>query len=340
MPLMKEMHMPDRFKPLTKNQLLDVILQAVDQSGWQALIRSSAKPFRLRVHRTEERGFDILVYIWNCTHGGGAARAPDEYRIQLTTVVPTTDPKLTTLLLGWHAGYGVFVAFDLNRHSGQASSSPSIQLKEEALLQAHNNAFAHYQRHTGEIAIAFRPEFFVEYALSSKSLHKSGAAAEDLDLLDDLNAVTDSDISAITNRERQLVVSQITRKYRALDFRKRVLGAYAYRCAFCGIQLNLVDAAHIVPVADNASTDDTSNGFALCKLHHAAFDRNLVSVDESFKIELSRVESARLNSENLLGGLPEFRKNLKPAIILPSDRRDYPDRRYIARAREVRKWQA
>ena len=331
--------MPDPIKPLGKNQLLEVILQAVDQSGWQALILSSRHPFRLRVHGAEERGFDILVYIWNCTHGGGAARAADEYRIQLTGVVPTTDPTVTTLLLGWHAGYGVFVAFDLDRHSGQASSSPSIQLKEETLSQAHQNAFAHYRRHTGEIAIAFRPEFFVEYALSSKSLHRSGAAAKDLDLLNDLNDVSDSDIRAITNPARQLVVSQITRKYRALDFRKRVLGAYGHRCAFCGIQLNLVDAAHIVPVADNASTDDTTNGIALCKLHHAAFDRNLLSVNESFKIELSNVERARLQSENRHGGLPEFRKNLKPVIILPSDRRDYPDRSYIARAREVRKWQ-
>jgi putative restriction endonuclease len=332
------MRMPALLKPLGKNQLLDVILKAIDQSGWQSLALSPRHPFRLRVHGPEERGFDILVYVWNCTHGGGRARAPDEYRIQLTGVVPITDQAVTTLLLGWHEGYGVFVAFDIDRHSGQASSSPSIQVKEETLLQAHQKAFALYPRDTGEIAVAFRPEFFVEYALSSTALHKTGAAAKDLALLNDLNAVSDGEISAITNSERQRVVAQITRKYRAYDFRGRVLSAYGHRCAFCGVQLNLVDAAHIVPVADNTSTDETSNGIALCKLHHAAFDRNLLSVDENFKIEPSNTISAALRSENRHGGLPEFLKNLKPALILPSDRRDYPDRRYIARAREVRKW--
>ena len=262
----------------------------------------------------------------------------DEYRIQLTGVVPSLDPQVTTLLLGWHAGYEVFVAFDIDRHSGQASSSPSIQIKEETLSQAHQNAFAHYRRHTGEIAIAFRPEFFVDYALSSTALHKPGMASKDLALLDRLDAVSEREIEAIPNPARQRVIAQITRKYRAHDFRSRVLGAYGHRCAFCGLQLNLVDAAHIVPVAYSASTDETSNGIALCKLHHAAFDRNLLSIDEAYRIELSQTESARLHSGNRDGGMPAFQKNLKPAIILPHDRRDYPERRYLVKAREIRKW--
>lgn len=332
--------MSDRLRPLDQNELLGVLLRAVEESGWQALTLSSRKPFRLRIHGPEDRGFEVLAYIWNCTHGGGAARADDEYRIQLTGVVPAVAPDVTTLLLGWHAGYGVFVAFDIDRHSGQASSSPSIQLKEETLSQAHQNAFAHYRRHTGEIAIAFRPEFFVDYALSSRSLHKTGAAARDLTLLDDLSSVSEGAIDAITNPVRQKVIAQITRTYRAHDFRSRVLGAYGHRCAFCGVQLNLVDAAHIVPVADDASTDETSNGIALCKLHHAAFDRNLLSINEGYQIELSQRQSTQLHMENRHGGLPAFRKNLKPAIILPHDRRDYPARQYLARAREIRKWQA
>lgn len=323
---------------LGKRQLLDIVLQAVDQSGWRALTLNAQHPFRLRVHAAEERGFDVLVYIWNCTHGGGTARAENEYRIQLTGVVPAADAAISTLLLGWHAGYGVFVAFDITKHSGQASASPSIQVTEETLSQAHASAFARYQRQTGEIAIAFRPEFFVEYALSAKTLHQGGAAARDLGLLNDLDSVTDARLESISNTARQLVVSQITRKYRAYDFRSRVLGAYGHHCAFCGVQLNLVDAAHIIPVAADSSTDETANGIALCKLHHAAFDRNLLSVDEDYKIEISGSESEKLRAEGRLDGISAFRKNLKTAILLPHDRRDYPARTYIAKARQVRKW--
>ena len=323
---------------LGKTQLLAVVAQAIERSGREALIVSDKHPFLIRIHGPEDRGFDVLVYIWNCTHGGGSARAADEFRIQLTGVVPSVDPSVTTLLLGWHEGYEVFVAFDINKHSGQASASPSIQIKEATLAQAHQNAFARYQRQNNEIAVAFRPEFFVEYALSAASLHKGGEAAKDLSLLNKLPDVTNAQIDAIANVARQRIVAQITRRYRAHDFRVRVLGAYDHRCAFCGIQLNLVDAAHIIPVADDSSTDETTNGIALCKLHHTAFDRNFLSFDQDYKIEISLGHTESLRVENRLGGLNGFRKNLRPAIVLPNDRRDYPDRRYVMKGRKVRKW--
>ena len=323
---------------LGKAQLLTAVARAIKRSGWDFLIISNQHPFRLRIHGPEDRGFDVLVYIWNCTHGGGTARAADEYRIQLTGVVPSVDSNVTTLLLGWHEGYEVFVAFDINMHSGQASASPSIQIKEDSLAQAHQNSFARYQRQNKEIAVAFRPEFFVTYALSADSLHKGGDAAKDLSLLNKLPNVTDTQIATIANVARQRIVAQITKVYRAYDFRARVLGAYDHRCAFCGVQLNLIDAAHIIPVAHDSSTDETQNGIALCKLHHTAFDQSLVSFDQDYKIEVGRNKTESLRSDNRLGGLEKFRRNLRPAILLPNDRRDYPDKNYVTKAREVRKW--
>lgn len=322
----------------SKKQLLDVVLSAVESSGWQTLLMSEKHPFRLRVHGAEDRGFDITVYIWNCTHGGGAARAADEYRIQLTGVVPELAEGATTLLLGWHDGYGVFVGFDIARHSGQASASPSIQVKEETLSHAHQNAFALHPRQNNEIAVAFRPEYFVDYALSSTALHQRGKAEKDLSLLNGLATLTEGQISAVGNTSRKKIVAQIARSYRAHDFRQRVLGAYGHACAFCGLQLNVVDAAHLVPVADDSSTDETSNGIALCKLHHAAYDQSLVSFDEHYRIEVSDNAVEKLRRADRSGGLDGFMKNLKAAIILPSDRRDYPDIRYVKGARRARNW--
>lgn len=323
---------------LSKKQLLGLLLQAVDFSGWQSLLIDSNHPFGIRLFRNDEKGFSVRVYIWNCTHGGGAARANDEYRVQLTGVVPNISLNETTLLLGWHDGYQVFVAFDMRKHDGQASSSPSIQIKEETLQAAHLHAFAIHKRHNGEIAVAFRPEFLVDYALNSTSLHKTGKAEVDLSLLNSLDTLTDEQIESIENKERKLVLSQIARKYRAQDFRRRVLGAYENRCAACGVQLELIDAAHIIPVAAPSSTDETKNGIALCKLHHSAFDRNLISFDEKYKIEVSKKKSEQLAESNKAGGLKEFRRSLKTAIILPMDKRDYPSPIYIQEARLVRSW--
>ena len=324
--------------PLTKKQLLNLLLHAVDESGWRSLIAAASHPFLLKVFRGDERGFNLRIYIWNCTHGGGSARAADEYRIQLTGVVPETHPGQITLLLGWHDGYGVFVGWDIMKHSGQDSKSPSAQVKEDALENAHAHAFSIHRRHNNEIVVVFRPEFLVDYALNAQSLHKTGRAAEALTLLNSLDSITDAQIDAVPNKERQVVLSQIARKYRAYDFRRRVLGAYEHRCAACGVQLELIDAAHIVPVADPVSTDDTTNGIALCKIHHAAMDRNLISFDEKYKIEVSESEIERLANVNLTGGIREFKQHLKAAIILPNDRRDYPNPAYIKQARSVRKW--
>ena len=323
---------------LNKKQLLEQILNAVDLSGWRSIVLDDNKPFHLRIFRNDEKGFNVNIYIWNCTHGGGSARAKDEYRVQLTSVVPNLVAGESTILLGWHGGYGVFVAFDMTKHDGQDSSSPSIQIKEDTLQNAHAHAFAIYRRSNSEIAVAFRPEFLVDYILNAASLHKTGAASTDMSLLNHLDTLTDAEIGTVTNNERKIVLAQIARKYRASDFRKRVLGAYEHHCAACGVQLALVDAAHIIPVAATTSNDETANGVALCKLHHAAFDRNLLSFDEKYKIEISDAEVARLMDVNLVGGLKEFKANLRTAILLPTDRRDYPKLAYIKEARSVRNW--
>ena len=323
---------------LTSKQLLEKLLSAIDNSGWQALILNSNKPFRLRIFHGDDNGTNVRIYIWNCTHGGGSARAKDEYRVQLTGVTPNTVAGETTLLLGWHSGYDVFVGFDIQKHDGQASLSPSIQVKEETLQNAHTRAFAIHCRKNEEIAVAFRPEFIVEYILNAKSLHLTGKASADMALLNTLDTLTEAQIAEIKNQKRQIILTKIARKYRDTDFRRRVLGAYQHRCAVCNIQLELIDAAHIIPVAATISTDETKNGIALCSLHHSAFDRNLLSFNEHYKIEVSNTEVARLEAANLVGGLAEFKQQLRSAIILPNDRRDYPPAEYINEARKIRHW--
>jgi len=325
--------------PLSKKQLLAQLLRAVDESGWRALVASASHPYLLRVFRDDERGFNLRVYIWNCTPGGNN-RPADEFRIQKTISSLSDNPGEITLLLGWHSGYGVFAGFDISKHVGAVAASPSIQIREDALISAHTHSFAVHLRHNGEIAIAFHPEFLVDYALNAKTLHATGVIDQDTALLNKLDSVTDDQVAAVAAAERKDVISQIVRKYRAHDFRRRVLSAYGHQCAACGVQLELIDAAHILPVAEPGSTDETTNGIAFCKLHHAAYDRNLLSFDHRYRIEVSSAQIDRLTESNLIGGLRQFQRNLRDAIILPADRRDYPSQAYIKQSRTVRQWAA
>ena len=61
-------------------------------------------------------------------------------------------------------------------------------------------------------------------------------------------------------------------------FRARVLQAYATSCAMCRLRhMELLDAAHIVPDA-SGGVPRVSNGLSLCKIHHAAYDANILGV--------------------------------------------------------------
>ena len=326
-------------RPPSKSELLERLLNAIDESGWRALVIEPEHPFLIRIFREDKRSFDTRVYIWNCTHGGGAARPTNEFRIQLTGTVPDIRPGEKTLLLGWHEGYEVFAAFDVSRHAGQASASPSIQVSQTALLSAHTHTFASHKRNNDEVVVAFRSEYLVEYALNMAALHGTTGESEDSSaLLNIVDTVPESEIARLPDQTRREVVATIKRKYRQHDFRNRVLSAYNHRCAMCGIQLRLVEAAHILPVAHETSNDDTTNGISLCSLHHKAFDNNLISFNEQYEVEVSKREVDGLAAKNLSEGISDFRQNLRPALIMPADRRDYPRPEYISESRRVRRW--
>ena len=62
-------------------------------------------------------------------------------------------------------------------------------------------------------------------------------------------------------------------------FSRRVIEAYAGVCAMCGLDVGLVEGAHIYPVSAPGSQDEIWNGLALCANHHLAFDNHRVAVN-------------------------------------------------------------
>ena len=323
---------------LTKPELLGRVLQALRDGGWLPVITTDKHPFLIRAAGPDRESFDLRVYIWNCTHGGGG-RAADEFRIQVTSAVPHINPNEVTVLLGWHDETQVFAAWDIKAHDGQDSTSPSAQIKEGTLEAAHDKAFA-TQVKDNEIVAAFRPMFLVDYALSSARLHKTGEAHRDISLLNKLDTLTDVEVDDVADTSRRNVIRTIVTKYRAAKFKDKVLGAYNHKCAFCQIQLSLLDAAHIIPVASPESTDQVVNGVALCKLHHFAYDANLVSFNEQYRIEVSQARVRVLTAKHEAGGLTEFQSAMSESILLPANPRQRPNTDYINRSRHIRNWQA
>ncbi|MGJ8641320.1 MAG: HNH endonuclease [Opitutaceae bacterium] len=72
---------------------------------------------------------------------------------------------------------------------------------------------------------------------------------------------------------------------RTAAFAKTVKAVYDFRCAASGLRfrfkdLSIVDACHLIPFAESHN-DHPTNGMALSKNHHWAFDRHLISPTHS-----------------------------------------------------------
>lgn len=335
---------------LRKPALFKIVERSILDSGWRFFHLSTANehPARYQLYRGDTN-IIVRVYIWNLTHGGGAARAADEYRIQITGLpqpagsqqfLPEIGGK--TIILGWWERLGVFAGFDFNFHSTPLGKSPSIQIREAALISADQNGFATYNRGNGELAIAFRPDFMGTYIQNLEALHASGQRPDEITLLEEIASdpeeVSDEEIANEVPAERQYAIVSTRKGLRDINFRSRVLTAYGQQCAMCGIQLNLLDAAHILPVAHPDSTDQTSNGVSLCALHHRAFDRALVTFDSEHRIHLDDAQVEEFGHIGRDGGLEAFKNALRPALILPPDKRDRPDPKFISASNELRGW--
>jgi len=110
--------------------------------------------------------------------------------------------------------------------------------------------------------------------------------------------------------------------YRSTAFARIIRDLYDYRCAACGLRLNLnglviIDAAHLIPFSESQD-DDPRNGIALCKNHHWAMDKFLIvpGTDKLWHV------SPELDDR--IEGCKEIISLNKRKILLPQDDKYYP----------------
>lgn len=108
-------------------------------------------------------------------------------------------------------------------------------------------------------------------------------------------------------------------------FRATVMRAYETRCAVCALRhAELLDAAHIVPDSDEAGIAVVTNGLAMCRIHHAAFDRRILGISPDYMVRIRHDLLDEIDGPMLEHGLK--RRHNQPLMVLPSVRRERPDR--------------
>ena len=332
------------------SQLVDGFVSILERSSATVIrqqARDADRPARIRVI-TGNRTTDCIVFLWTITPGGGGpdVRPANERRIQLTNVagIPL-EPGSRTLLGGWSEEFEVYAFWDARRHVRFSTRSPSLQVTSETLDTANRVGIATYLRPaaTGqEVVVAAKPDSLLWYVENGAPLHNAeddASAAVDLaeaGAEEERNFLDESQTDIQAARRYDLV--ETMRAYRDSQFRPAVLRAYAYRCAVCGCALKLVDAAHIVPVSFPGSTDDVTNGLALCRLHHGAYDNGLLGVRSDYSVMVNPETESRLAELKLAIGLDEFKARLPQRIIYPASIEARPDADKLIIGLRARRW--
>lgn len=112
-------------------------------------------------------------------------------------------------------------------------------------------------------------------------------------------------------------------------FRRRIVSAYEFRCCVTGLAVpELLVASHIVPWAqDTANRLNPRNGLCLNALHDRAFDRGLMTVDDTMRVRFSPL--LREKGEDGTDWLLAY--DGQPLILPP---KFSPDAAFLARHRE------
>ena len=154
-----------------------------------------------------------------------------------------------------------------------------------------------------------------------------------VDEIDALNPQLGVEDTTALHYRRAYATTSVKIRLHQQSFRERVLLAYNNQCTLCRLKHpELLDAAHII--GDNAEFGDPiiSNGLSMCKIHHAAFDKNILGINPDYFVHVRNDILEETDGPMLKYGLQAL-DNQK--IILPYHRHNYPDRQRLEERYEI-----
>ena len=131
------------------------------------------------------------------------------------------------------------------------------------------------------------------------------------------------DISLLTPAEKKYAMRQTKARIHQPLFRQQVMAAYKSTCAVCRLKHHeLLDAAHIIEDSDPRGEPIVTNGLALCKIHHAAFDKNLLGISPNYQVRINSSLLEEVDGPMLKHGLQEMNG---VTLTVPSSKFSRPD---------------
>ena len=321
---------------LNPAELLHVLVDAFRKYTESTLFIEGSNPYRFSLN-----GKHISVFIGNIHHAGRSDA--DEFRIQCPGDLPTRfgiqqASGDNIAVLGFHSDMDVFSAWDPTRLLARNSRTQrfSIYTRMSKIREASRVGVSTYIDSNQQNILSFRSQFAGLYVENSKTIHE----------------VSDSQLRTIADKygetlpgQRPVEIGRVkgqritvthTQYARSPQFRATVLEAYSHSCAMCGVQLDLIEAAHVVPHAHPQGLDVITNGIALCSLHHRSFDSGLLFIDPNYEIRFNLAKVNYLRKMNRATGLTNYRRSLHTSLTSPTDENLIPSPQNIMLGNRLR----
>lgn len=143
--------------------------------------------------------------------------------------------------------------------------------------------------------------------------------------LEELADMADHAPSAVERRWAEYVAK---RRVHQPAFRGMVLRAYDTQCTVCRLKhAELLDAAHITADGDTTGDATVTNGLAMCKIHHAAYDRDFLGITPDYTIKINKELLREVDGPMLKHGLQEMHDH---RIELPKRNAEHPNQDRLA----------
>lgn len=135
-------------------------------------------------------------------------------------------------------------------------------------------------------------------------------------------------IAESSDAKRAYLTATVKMRLHQRLFRERVLDAYRSQCAFCKLKhRELLDAAHIIPDVIPEGEPTISNGIALCKLHHSAYDSFILGITPDYIIQVREDILDEEDGPVLQHGLKGLHNS---KLFLPTSENHWPSKDSLA----------
>lgn len=267
---------------------------------------------------------NIRIYNWTVTPDNSVSGRPEgEQKCQI--IIPGTArgsrqiltmDATPTVILGYSPMYAVYALWE-SRYHKDSGYSKNLQISQSILEEASTEGWAvDLPRRVelgNEVRQAARPNhlsLLIKLTLKADKMKLTGEERFNfmVDNSPSGSSITNSTIIPLADKP-QLIQQERARRRLTINALKRdssfsriILGVFKSKCAVCETQLNILDAAHIIPVHDPTSKDEAWNGLALCKNHHRLYDNRLLLISSELIVYTNKPSMEWITAQALAGG--------------------------------------